>query len=48
MRCINCGEIIEGDGYTSVLYCPNALDDEELSSQIDVSEPDANPIYCSE
>lgn len=42
MRCKNCGEPMEVDGYTDVIHCPN----------IDVTgigyEPDANPVYCEE
>ena len=42
MRCKNCGEPMEGDGYNDVIHCPN----------VDVTgigcEPDANPVYCEE
>ena len=38
MNCSDCGEQMEGDGYTIVLHCPN----------VDVSDitPDCNPIHC--
>lgn len=39
MTCKTCGERMEGDGYTRVIHCPNALDTEYV-------EPDANPIHC--
>lgn len=39
--CSNCGEHMDGDGYTVVLHCPNA--DE---AQVFWAEPDANPIEC--
>ena len=37
--CKDCGEHLEGDGYTVVMHCPYA--DEVL-----YVEPDAAPIYC--
>ena len=43
MICKNCGEELEGDGYTYVLHCPNSEDPE-----IDWSEPDAEPIMCED
>ena len=38
MYCKDCGEQMEGDGYTIVLHCPN----------VDVSDitPDCDPVYC--
>lgn len=39
--CSLCGEYMEGDGYTVVLHCPNADED-----QVACAEPDANPIEC--
>ena len=39
MTCPNCGETLEGDGYTMVLHCPNVELDDWL-------EPDADPILC--
>ena len=39
--CKDCNEHMEGDGYTSVLRCPNASDEEYA-----FHEPDANPVYC--
>lgn len=44
MKCSQCGETMVGDGYSSVMYCPNGR--EEKSEQIESSEPDANPIEC--
>lgn len=41
MTCKNCGECMEGDGYTRVVHCPNALDTDHV-------EPDANPIHCTD
>lgn len=41
MNCKECGEQMEGDGYRTVLHCPNATDIE-----IDYLEPDAAPAYC--
>lgn len=40
MNCPNCGERLTGDGYSTVLHCPNA----DTSWQY--AEPDAAPIYC--
>lgn len=39
--CEKCNEALEGDGYVTVLHCPNADDD-----KVDGVEPDANPIFC--
>ena len=38
MYCNDCGEQMEGDGYTIALHCPN----------VDVSDitPDCDPVYC--
>lgn len=41
MECINCGETLIGDGYQTVLHCPNSDDHWD-------KEPDANPVYCDE
>ena len=38
--CPNCGESMEGDGYTTVYHCPNTTKD------ICSLEPDANPVHC--
>lgn len=43
MICKNCGESMEGDGYSKVIHCPNAEE-----SQINILEPDANPLYCED
>ena len=37
--CPDCGENLEGDGYTRTLHCPYT----ELETNL---EPDANPVYC--
>lgn len=42
-RCKTCGEIMEGDGYSYVLHCPYAKEEE-----LECKEPDANPVYCTE
>ncbi len=38
MNCKDCGEQMEGNGYNTVLHCPN----------VDVSDitPDCDPVYC--
>ena len=38
MNCRNCGEQMEGDGYTVAIHCPN----------VDVSDmtPDCDPVHC--
>lgn len=38
MNCKDCGEQMEGDGYTTVVHCP----------RVDVSDitPDFDPVYC--
>lgn len=38
MICNDCGEQMEGDGYTSAISCPNA-DVENLT-------PDGDVVYC--
>lgn len=38
--CENCNEVLIGDGYKTVMRCPNATED------TDSLEPDANPVYC--
>lgn len=40
--CPRCGGALIGDGYSSVIHCEFA-DDDQLNSV----EPDANPIYCN-
>jgi hypothetical protein len=40
MTCKNCGENMEGDGYTLVRHCPN-------SEGAGDREPDADPLYCA-
>lgn len=40
VNCKNCGEKLEGDGYTTVLHCPN-VDAEDYT-------PDDNVVYCTE
>lgn len=41
--CPNCGEILEGDGYSNgdPVRCPNALEEDWW-----YSEPDSGPWYC--
>jgi hypothetical protein len=41
MNCKNCGESLEGNGYSKALHCPNT--DE---NSFEFNEPDANPVYC--
>lgn len=41
MTCRACGEWLIGDGYTTVIHCPDAPEDE-----VSCAEPDAYPIYC--
>lgn len=42
MNCKNCGERMVGDGYYTVMHCPNAED-----SDYDYMESDASPVYCT-
>ena len=42
MSCPNCGGSMIGDGYTSVMHCEYA-DDEEYCYEA----PDAGPFYCN-
>jgi hypothetical protein len=44
LTCHTCGEHLDGDGYTSVLRCPNA---EEQGADLNIA-PDSNPVYCTE
>ena len=44
MTCPNCGEPLLGDGYSTVLHCPNAEGESDTSWQY--AEPDAAPFYC--
>lgn len=41
--CPNCGNAMDGDGYTRPYVCPNVEDPEA-----DFLEPDANPMFCSD
>lgn len=41
MQCKNCGERMEGDGYSQVIRCPNTTED------TDIMEPDAEAVYCN-
>lgn len=40
-QCSKCNEHLVGDGYTSVLHCPSA-EDEDYS----YAAPDEGPFYC--
>ena len=42
--CPNCGETLEGDGYSNgdPVRCPNALEEDWW-----YSEPDSGPWYCN-
>ena len=40
-QCSKCNEDLVGDGYTSVLHCPDA-EDEDYS----YAAPDEGPFYC--
>jgi len=42
--CPNCGETLEGDGYSNgnPIRCPNALEEDWW-----YSEPDSGPWYCN-
>ena len=40
--CPNCGEHLEGDGYTMAVRCPNAHEEDWW-----YSEPDSGPWLCS-
>ena len=41
MICKNCGETMEGEGYKSVVFCPN--------TETDTLEyaADEGPVYCN-
>lgn len=39
MICENCGERMEGDGYSLVYHCPSV-------DEVALFEPDANPVHC--
>jgi len=41
MNCNHCGERMEGDGFTTVIHCPNAKD--HVTSCL---EPDSLPVHC--
>lgn len=40
MICVNCGEKMAGDGYSTVIHCPRV---DVIGSDF---ESDANPVYC--
>lgn len=42
--CPNCGEYLEGDGYTVAFHCPNYEDEDR---DFFCFEPDSYPVYCS-
>lgn len=44
MTCRDCNETLEGDGYRSVVYCPNCPD--EILDQASYAAPDEGPFYC--
>ena len=37
--CKDCGETLEGDGFKTVIHCPNV-------DGVLCVEPDADPYYC--
>lgn len=41
MYCQKCGEELEGDGYRTIVRCPNSDDPE-----IDYMAPDEGPVFC--
>ena len=41
MKCIKCGGDMLGDGFSTVLRCEYAEEE-----QYEYSEPDANPVWC--
>ncbi|HBR4230805.1 TPA: hypothetical protein L9U69_004395 [Klebsiella pneumoniae] len=41
--CKNCGEQMDGNGYSRVIHCPNAN-----VEKYDYHEPDAEPVFCDE
>lgn len=42
MICPNCGERLLGDGYSTPLICPSAIDE----AMFECLEPDAPPFFC--
>ena len=42
MICKTCGETMIGDGYKTVVHCPN------VDPWDGDWEPDANPVHCTE
>ena len=47
MMCINCNETMSGDGYTSVLYCPNMSEEGLLADDgPEYAAGDEGPYYC--
>lgn len=40
-RCKDCGEVMEGDGYSYVCHCPYAPE-----HTYDTLAPDDNPVSC--
>lgn len=45
MNCKNCGERLLGDGYSTVLECPN-ISEERYAQVVQSAEPDSGPWYC--
>lgn len=43
MICSQCGEQMEGDGYSTPYRCPNVV-----VSRWEFYEPDCNPVDCQE
>lgn len=43
--CRDCGESLEGDGYKTVIYCPN-INELHYEEVVAYAEPDAGPFYC--
>ena len=43
--CPVCGEELEGDGYSTVMYCPHA-GGKQLKI-VEEAAPDEGPIYCT-
>jgi len=42
INCIDCGGEMFGDGYTTIEYCENIMDDEQYC----YNAPDEGPVYC--
>ena len=41
VTCKNCGERLDGDGYSDPMRCPDATEDDWY-----FSAPDEGPFYC--